>query len=598
MRRLIPIFALAIAALWCQAAGHHSWPGEPQEQKPRPVSPCSADFIFSEMFSYYPVPIGVSSDGMRILEQARPSGSEDTTLLVLNVPTQKIVRKLEWKGPVVHLSWRPDGWSISFFSRDAGTNLRRLFVWSLRDGTVRLIRTPQTSNQPLVRWSPDGSKLAFAQEFRAIVIVTADGSGEPVIYPGHYSMFAWSADSRQLALVPDDQSHQVIIADASSPRVLRRVTTHTSGKVLDVAWQPRTTFLMLLETKEGIRYLNAYDAGTETERVLYSAKADLRSPAWLPPGHGFLFNRNTAGVSELFLGSEQAGIEPRPLVSGGSANFLSLFPDGKAIAVTYRGEASIQVMKVFLYRAGTEMLASARLSALAAIRPKKISVTSFDGMKIPILLWESPLGQHESRSVVIRVHANLESPEMPLWQEDIQTYLKHGVDFMGVNYRGTAGFGIDFQNAGDTLARARDVVAACEYAHISLRIPYDRIVVLAHSNGAKIALEAALLAPHRMGMLVLVSLPGVPVDWMKYRDRENARPRVILGIHGEKDAMLSPLRGRALIEKVFGPDALGPTGEHWFVIPDETHVLEQDRSWAFVHATILRQLRSPLCAVR
>jgi dipeptidyl aminopeptidase/acylaminoacyl peptidase len=441
-----------------------------------------------------------------------------------------------------------------------------------------------------VLWSPDGSKLAFSQETRATVIVSASGSAQPIVYPGKFAIFAWSNDSLNLALIPDDESHQVIVVDASTPRLVQRITTKISGKVVDVAWQPRKDMLLLLEHKDGSRYVVEYDPAKGTEGILFSWNLDLRSPAWLPPGQGYIFQRLQNGTGDLFIGSERDGVEPRSLPLDGISDFREVLPDGKTIVVTHRNVGPVEILKVPLAAGKPEVLATANLSALGTVSPEQIFVTSFDGMKIPLLIWRSPNSNPNSKAAVVRVHGNLHGSETPVWQEDIQMYLKHGVDFIGVNYRGSSGYGSEFEKSGTDEQRARDVVAACEYAHSALGIPYERVVVLGHSNGATIAMGAGLIQPDHTGILVLASLPGLPQGWQRYGSVEHKRPQVVLALHGEKDRSLPPPLARALIEKVFGQEVLTPLPKHWQILPDEDHVLHLDSSWAVVHATILRQL--------
>lgn len=552
--------------------------------------PCSSSAILSEMRSYYPVPISASPDGKLILARAKPEGQTDSGLVVIDSQSQKVIRSLKWSDPMIHVLWRPDGQSVSFFSQETGTNVRHLIVWDLEDGTTREIPTPSTFNQPHVLWSPDGSKLAFSQETKATVIVSVKGSAQPIVYPGKFAIFAWSNDSLNLALIPDDESHRVIVVDGSSPRLVQRFSTKISGKVVDIAWQPRRNLLLLVEHKDGSRYVVECDPVEGTESILFSWKLDLRSPAWLPPGQGYIFQRLQNGTGDLFVGSEKDGVEPRRLPLDGISDFREVLPDGKTLVVTHRSVGPVEILRVPLDASKPEVLATANLSALGSVSPEQVFVPSFDGMKIPLLVWRSTNANEKSRTVVVRVHGNLHGAEDPVWQEDIQMYLKHGVDFIGVNYRGSSGYGSAFGKAGTDEQRARDILAACDYANSVLGIPYERVVVLGHSNGATIGLGAALIDPDRMGILVLASLPGLPRGWQRYTSSEAKRPQVVLAMHGEKDRHLPPPLARALIEKVFGQDVLTPLSKHWQILPDEDHVLHLDNSWAVVHATILRQL--------
>ncbi len=556
--------------------------------------PCPNSPVLDEMRSYYPVPISASPDGKLILARAKPEGSSDSGLVVIDSQTRGIIRTLKWSDPMIHVLWRPDGQSISFFSQDAGTNRRHLIMWNLRAGTTRETPIPETFNQPHVLWSPDGSKLAYSQERKGITIISASASGEPLGYLGKFAIFGWSGDSSQLALVPDDESHQIVVVDASSPREIQRFTTKTPGKIVDVAWQPRKNMLLLIEHNDGSRYLVEFEPGKNTEEILFSWNLDMRSPAWLPPGRGFIFQRLQDGKGELFIRSEKEGVSPQKLPLDGISDFRGFLPDGKSIVVTHRSAGPVEILKVPLVESKPEVLATANLSALGTIRPEQVFVPSFDGMKIPLLVWHSPDSNRKTRAVVVRVHGNLHGAEIPIWQEDVQMYLKHGVDFIGVNYRGSSGYGATFEKVGTDEQRAHDVLAACDYAHSVLGVPYDRIVVLGHSNGATIALGAGLVQPSHMGILVIASLPGAPRGWQSFGFTKRGDLQVF-ALHGENDRIVSPTVAQQFIEKVFGSDALAPPDKHWYVLRGEDHVLHLDSSWAAVHSLILRQLGLVSC---
>src|SRR5216683_2467147 len=195
--------------------------------------PCSSSAILSELHSYYPVPISASPDGALILAAAEPERESDNGLVVIDAKTRNVIKSLKWSEPMIHILWKPGGQAVSFFSQESGTNLRHLIVWDLKDGSTREIPTLATFNQPHVFWSPDGTKLAYSQETKAIVIVSAGETAKPVVYPGKFAIFAWSCDSQHLALVPDDNSHQILLANASSSRVIQTITTKDDGKVVD-----------------------------------------------------------------------------------------------------------------------------------------------------------------------------------------------------------------------------------------------------------------------------------------------------------------------------------------------------------------------------
>jgi hypothetical protein len=116
-----------------------------------------------------------------------------------------------------------------------------------------------------------------------------------------------------------------------------------------------------------------------------------------------------------------------------------------------------------------------------------------------------------------------------------------------------------------------------------------------HSDGATLAVGAALIRPDHIGILALASLPTLPKGWQGYGSAANSRPQLMLAWHGGKDRHLAPDRARLLLESAFGAAELTPLSKHLHVIEDEDHVLHLDSTWVLVHATILEQLGLIAC---
>lgn len=539
--------------------------------------------VLLELTSHYPSPINASADGTMVLVRSRPESDSVEGLAVIETSTGKTVRSLQWPEQMTHTLWR-DGRSVSFFSQNPVTNARRLILWDVVEGRTRDIPIPLTFNQPNAIWSPDGSRLAFNRDGNELVLVTVAEAKGPTEYAGKITTFAWSDDSRRIAVVPDDNSRHILVIDAASGNVVRVITPMALGRIMDVTWQPGRSMIVLIKNEESSSLIKV--RGEHQESLLITSKADIRSPAWLSARRGYVFRSSDSGGGDLLIGQEHGKPSPRKLPLTG-IDFRGSLPGGRAIIVMHRADGPPELLRVPLDGGKQTVLAASHSSLLPKVVPQQVQVDSFDGLKVPILVWRSPFRKEKYPTAVIRVHSSLHGAETPAWQADIQMYLKSGADFIGINYRGSSGYGSVYESLGNDAERGRDILAACEYTHAKLGVPYSRIVVLGHSTGAMLALGAALIRPDRMGLLVLVSLPALPrLGQTLLAPRRDSL--YVLALHGGNDRILAPTVAKELIERTLGPNSLTPNGRHWRVLPGEDHVLHLERSWALVHSVLLR----------
>ena len=132
----------------------------------------------------------------------------ENAILVIDVETRAIETRVPANtyGAILHLRWSPDGSKFAFakssavWSIDAdGSSLQQLF-------TLRPSRTGKTASQAL-SWSPDGRHIAFVGgpgiSKRVITIINADGSGHRTLEgpSGSISDPAWSPDGQRIAYV-------------------------------------------------------------------------------------------------------------------------------------------------------------------------------------------------------------------------------------------------------------------------------------------------------------------------------------------------------------------------------------------------------------
>ena len=251
------------------------------------------------------------------------------------------VFELEWaSGPQIS----PDGSQVVYRRRgmDKMTDRRTSRLWIINsDGTSHMKLTDNDKNESTPRWSPDGSRIAFAS--------SAEGNGSEIyVYwvdsgrmaritqlersPGDIS---WSPDGSHIAFsmhVPE--SNPVLVKPPKKP------------KGADWAEHPRVTTRLKHEAdgtgylEPGYSHLFVVPADGGTARQITSGDFHHDStPAWTPDGEHLIFsaNRNedwqyNRRNSEVYSVSVENGSIKALTDRDGPDYNPALSPDGKTIA--------------------------------------------------------------------------------------------------------------------------------------------------------------------------------------------------------------------------------------------------------------------------
>jgi len=158
-----------------------------------------------------------------------------------------------------------------------------------------------------------------------------------------------------------------------------------------------------------------------------------------------------------------------------------------------------------------------------------VSFRSFDGLEIPCLLWR-PHGSSETSKVpaLVWVHGGPGGRLTKGYKGRIQYFVNHGYVVLGVNYRGSYGFGKTFYSA-DHRKHGREPLWDCVAAKNYLaRVPYvdtSRIGIIGASFGGYMSLAAVTFhedefaaAVSICGLSNLVSFAtSIPKYWDKQR---------------------------------------------------------------------------------
>jgi Tol biopolymer transport system component len=244
-----------------------------------------------------------SPDGSRIVYHNFDVGNRDSVICVMNADgtggtsITNLPDPIDLKVGCVEPAWSPQGSLIAYasddsrdYSPDIGDPVGLdLFVMS-PDGTGKTQLTscvmPGSNEYPA--WSPDGSKIAFANDEVGnyeIYVMNADASDRIRVTnnPGKDTKPAWSSEGK-IAFVSDrDGNNEIYVINPDGTGETR--LTSDPGADDDPAWSPdgsRIAFTRAAPNHLSELYFMDKDGGQQTLLPLGDRALGVRCPAWRP----------------------------------------------------------------------------------------------------------------------------------------------------------------------------------------------------------------------------------------------------------------------------------------------------------------------------
>jgi dipeptidyl aminopeptidase/acylaminoacyl peptidase len=558
------------------------------------------------------------------------------------------------------LETSPDGTRLSFLldRADLGCDV---WVLDLESGATRQVsvdRPPMPfweDTRPT--WSPDGSTLAYAVDGKVAVVPVAGGpsralaeadspvwlpdgrlivtidqlrqrSGAPHPRSTEVTRLAtldpadpWPVpvsdagadaigpvpdpDGRRVAYVthpPDDRNRSdLTVVDLDSGRTV--TVAGTPGMhALGPAWSPSGDRIAFTFEEPGWYEISVAASDGSGLRRLTRDQADFSGLVWSPDGGALLASRARRGRTDLVVVDAASG-EVTTLAAGGSWTDARWLPDGSVAALyeDHRNPARIERVD----RDGSRRVlfdpAPAAFTAAPHVTPEEIVYRSPDGLEIHGFLFR-PADADEGRvPAVVYPHGGPTSAYGDEWDGHAQYFVDKGYAWFAVNFRGSTGYGRDFERSNHGVwgvADTEDCLAAADFLATLDWVDARRIAIFGASYGSYLALCSLVRDPgHRFACGVtkygdcdiltswaqgdrggsedLERMMGHPADEPEaYRagspiHRVDQMARPILVAHGEKDERVHPRQSEELVRAL---ERLGKDYEY-VTYPTEGHGL-------------------------
>jgi dipeptidyl aminopeptidase/acylaminoacyl peptidase len=544
------------------------------------------------------------------------------------------------------------------FIEDGG-DTSDLWLLDLEDGGPPQRLT--TGREPMPYWddphprlSPDGTRVAYADGDHVWLVPSAGGPPRKLV---EGSSPVWIDDARLVIAVERDDTTRLAVVDTDDawPRRLAvehgdldaygdegeaavspdrtqvaytftprgdlnrseiRVAVLDGGEVRTLtgtprmhdatpAWSPDGATVAYLSERSGFTELHL--AGAE-DRQLTSAAADHSEHAWHPDGARLLAVRCRRNRFELVVVDARSG-EAETVAGGGSWSYPHWTPDGGIVGAYCDHATAPELRRAASGPPGATASGDVQARPLHAPAPlsvrraphaplEDVSFPSFDGLDIPAFLMRPPNATGPVPAVVYP-HGGPTDAYIDDWDGHAQYFVEKGYAWLAVNFRGSTGYGRDFERANHGVwgvDDTKDCLAAADHLRTLDWVDGGRLAIFGASYGSYMALLSVTDDPERRfrcaitkygdcdvvtswaqgdreGVLDLERMMGPPSAAREayeagspYHRLQNIEVPLLIA-HGERDARVSPKQSEQLVARL---RRLGKTFEY-VTYPTEAH---------------------------
>jgi dipeptidyl aminopeptidase/acylaminoacyl peptidase len=476
-----------------------------------------------------------SPDGRTIAFISNMSGRNNVWLVPADGgwPTQLTVSDQRQSSP----AWSPDGKWIAYQSDYDGDEQWDIFLVSPKTGqVVNLTNTREIAEQSPV-WSPDGRYLAY------LVKPKTSSTHEIDVYDtlmrevkhlttgtpkdrGNYGQ-VWSKDGKWIAYTQTQAKgtdSNIFVAEVGTGKITL-LTEHRGENLYTVNdFSPDGTHL-LITSNAGNSYENVglLDIPSRKVEWLTRDKWEISGGNFSPDGKTVTWTANVDGNTDIFLHQRATGKTtslslPKGVnYLGGSQSAFSR--DGTKLLYYHNGPSAPS--DVWVYSTATGKSQQVTHSLMAGVRsedmvePYLVHYPSRDGKwtisAFVYVPYNAPRnGQH---AAIVYVHGGPTSQTHNSFNRFIQYVVNKGYFVIAPNYRGSTGYGKEFQNAnlfdmggGDL----QDVLAAADWMKQTGYPDPKKLILMGGSYGGYMTMMGVTKAPG----VWAAGVPIVPfVNW-------------------------------------------------------------------------------------
>ncbi len=506
-----------------------------------------------------------SPDGKQIVFVSNVSGKNNLWILSADGgwPMQLTVSEQRQTQP----RWSPNGKWIAYISDYDGDEQWDIFLVSPHGGqVVNLTHTREISEEDPT-WSADGRYLAYtvkpktssSYEIDVYDTVLRDvkhiTSGTPADLSNESPI--WSKDGKWIVYTQSQAkgtNSNIYIAEVATGKSTL-LTPHDGEQIFaaDDLSSDEKTILITSNAANGYDNVGLLDVATKKITWLTKDKWEIRGGSFTPDGKKITWTANVDGNADIYLhdiasGKPSALPLPKGINEpvGGHSPFS---PDGTRMLYSHSGANAPSDLWVYTLATGkSRQLTHSLLAGTKPedmVEPYLVHYPSKDGKWTISALLYVPYNMQKNgqNAAIVYVHGGPTSQTVNSFNRFIQYMVNQGYMVIAPNYRGSTGYGKEFQQAnlfdmggGDL----QDVIAAADWIKQTGFLDPKKVVLMGGSYGGYLTMMGVTKAPDEWA----AGVPIVPfVNW--FTEMENEDP-----VLRESDlaTMGDPVKNKALFE--------------------------------------------------
>jgi len=506
-----------------------------------------------------------SPDGKQVVFVSNISGRNNLWMVSANGgwPTQLTVSNQRQADPV----WSPDGKWIAFISDTDGNELWDIYLVSPTSGNVVNLTASADTADEAPAWSPDGKQVAYMTkakdspsfeidiinvETRSTRHVTHDsprdiGNVEPI----------WSHDGKFLAWTQENangKDSNVMMMDLASGAVTN-LTAHTGDQTYSAAEFSPDGKKMLITSDAANGYENAglLDIATRKVDWLTQDKWEINAGGFSPDGKLVTWTANVDGYEDVYVHDLSTGkTESLPLNKGINTlhpGYSSFSHDGSRLIYYHSGATAPNDLWVYDLKSGASteithsLMAGVRTDYM--VEPYLVHYPSADGKFTISAFAYVPhnIIRNAHYPAIVYIHGGPASQSVDGFNRIVQYMTNQGYLVIAPNYRGSSGYGKEFQDANRMDAgggELQDVIGAAKFIEATGFVDPKKMIVMGGSYGGYLSMMAVTKAPDMWAAAV----PIVPfVNW--FTEFANEDPQLQ---ESDRLFMGDPVKDKALWE--------------------------------------------------